>query len=81
MKSSEFRHLYDHVCSKEVSLLCFVKFIALVFYDVEKKNDVKKRDSDVSKISSISERRSSKKKTWAELEKFSLVRMDIISFL
>ena len=25
MKSNDFRHLCDNVCSKEVSLLCFVK--------------------------------------------------------
>ena len=42
MKLNDFRHLCDNVYSKEVSLLCFVKFVALVFFDVEKKNRFKK---------------------------------------
>ena len=30
MKSNHFRHLFDNVCCKEVYLLSFVKFLALV---------------------------------------------------
>ena len=43
MKSNDFRHLCDNMCNKEVSLLCFVKFVALVFCFHVKKNDINKQ--------------------------------------
>ena len=32
MKSHNLRHLFDNVRGKDVSLLCFVKFVALVLF-------------------------------------------------
>ena len=37
MKSNDFRHLCGNVCSKEVSLLYFVKFVGLVLFVCRKK--------------------------------------------
>ena len=37
MKPNGFRHFSDYVCSKKVSLLCFVKFVALVLFQSWKK--------------------------------------------
>ena len=43
MKSDGFRcRLCDNVCSKEVSLLCLVKFVALVLLWCWKKNNIKR---------------------------------------
>ena len=39
MKLNDFRHLCSKVYSKEVSFLCFVKFLALVFVSMLTKND------------------------------------------
>ena len=44
MKLNDFRHLCDNVCSKEVSLLCFVKFIALVSFRCRKKKIYEKSE-------------------------------------
>ena len=52
MKPNDFRHLCDNVCSKEVFLLCFVKFIALALFQCWKKKDIKKTDPGVSLVSS-----------------------------
>ena len=43
IKSSDFRHLCDNVCSKEVFLLCFTKFFALVLFQRWEKSDIKNR--------------------------------------
>lgn len=45
MKSNDFRHLCDNVCSKEVSLLCFVKLdsdVSVVSSNNESEVPVKK---------------------------------------
>ena len=55
MKSNEFRHLCDNVCSGEVSLLCFVKFVALVLIRTEKKTISTKLNLDMSLVSSNTE--------------------------
>ena len=38
MKSNDFRHLCDNMCCKEVCILCFVKFVALVLFWYWKKS-------------------------------------------
>ena len=55
MKSSDLKHLCDNVYSKEVSLLCNQKFVALVLFRCWKKAIFKKIKSDVSIVSSNNE--------------------------
>ena len=66
MKSNDFWQLCDNACSKEVRLLCFVKFVALVFlfrcWKNRETNDTKKLDSGVSILSSNNESEVSAKK-------------------
>ena len=54
MKSNNFRYLLYNVRSKEDSLLCFVKFVALVSM-LKKETDIKKLDLEVSIVSSNNE--------------------------
>ena len=59
MKSNDFGHFCNIVCSKEASLLSFVKFVALVLLRCRKKKQKKNRqnlkkkklDPDVSIVS------------------------------
>ena len=46
IKSNDFRHLCDNVCSKEDSPLCFAQFIILALFRYWKKQ-CKKLDPDV----------------------------------
>ena len=55
MKSSDLKHLCDNVYSKEVSLPCIQKFVALVLFRCWKKAIFKKIKSDVSIVSSNNE--------------------------
>ena len=41
VKPNDFRHLCNNVWSREVCLLCFVKFVTLVLYRCWKKSNIK----------------------------------------
>ena len=55
--------MWQYVCNKKVTILCFVKFVALVLFQCQKKkqkknkkkNDIKRLDPEVSIISSKNE--------------------------
>ena len=57
MKLNDLSHVCDSVCSKEVSLLRFMKFVPLVLFRCRKKKRscIQKLDPDVSIVSSNSE--------------------------
>ena len=79
----------DSVCKKEVSLLCFVKFAALVLFRCWKKNQQQKKkqtryqkklDLSMSVVSSNNESEVSQKKELGWLG-VSLVQMGMNSFM
>ena len=55
MKSNDFRHLCDNVCSNEVSLLCFVKFAASVLFRFWKRKRYQKTRLGMDIVSSNNE--------------------------
>ena len=61
MKSSGFRHLCDNLWSKKVTVLCFVKFVALVLYQRWKKITISKK-LDLNIFSSNESKHPAKKK-------------------
>ena len=67
MRSTDFRHLRDNVCSEEVSLLYFVKFVSLVCVSMLKKKTIsKKLNPGMSIVSSnIKKEIPAKKQIWA----------------
>ena len=77
MKSNNFRHLRDNGYSKEVSVLCFVNFFALVLFRCWKRTLSKILVPEVSIISRDNKSEVLAKKTWAGCEAFSLVQVDI----